>query len=259
MPYLTDQEQKVLSAAICHQTYYPKKSESKEFSLWCNLVYQDLKNNKLEEISNNNDIFINYWPSYFLFSTSENYKRAYFERQHYLYKNGEIATGYTIVTLKNLYLVMFKETTIMFPLYSQGVKGFVFDVIGRMAGEVDNIRPLKENRSSRLEIASIKVVEIGHDHVGNTGVWVYTRGNQFFIKNLFKGDLQEIEVAINMVKSGKLAKELESIQSNSSPDEAIKDRENQYERLKQLNLMLQQGLISDSEFEIKKKEILARL
>lgn len=62
-----------------------------------------------------------------------------------------------------------------------------------------------------------------------------------------------------MVKSGKLAKELESIQSNSSPDEAIKDRENQYERLKQLNLMLQQGLISDSEFEIKKKEILARL
>lgn len=260
MTNLTDQEKKFLEIATYHQTHLPMKWENNEIKALCDLVYQDLVNNKLNEINKNKDTFLRYWLSYFLFSTSENYKRAHYEEKQYLYKNGIISTGYVILTLDHLYLVMFKKFTELFPLYDVGVKGFFDDVIYRMAGQVNNINPLKEDRIIRLEMSSIKEVENGQDLKGYyDGIWIYTRNNQYFIKNYFKGNLQEMEVAIKMVHSGRLAKELNLIDSKNSTGEEIKHFENHFENLKQLNLMLQQGLISNAEYELKKNEILKRM
>lgn len=260
MTNLTSLEQQIVKTAEYYQSNppYKWKGQTDKFDVWYELAYKYMMGETWLKIKSNNEFLVNYWPTFFLWGASSAHKRAFYEDHHYLYKMGTFGTGYTCLTLSNLYIVSLKQVTERFPLYQQGAIGFISEVLGRMGGEVDDRKPLKEDRAYTIPVQSVLGVQIIQDKEKSDVITLRTMNDQLIIDAHFTGQLEEIVTAIRMAHTGKLAQVL-GLSPKSQNQQLASGEEAPVEKLKQLKQMLDGGLISTQEYEAKKADILSRM
>lgn len=260
MAVLSSSEQQIVDTAWWYQSNQPLKWSGTDdrFNAWYDLAYQHLLERTLPRIRSTNEILVGCWPAYFVWGASSAHKRAFYEDRHYLYKMGTFGTGYTCLTVSNLYIASLKDATARFPLYDRGMKGFIGDVFGRMAGEVDDRKALMEDRAYYISMQSVLDAQIVQDQDRRDAMAFRTVNEQVLIYQHFSGSLAEIEAAYRMVHSGKLAHEL-GIASVPSEQLEASEHDSPVVKLRQLKEMLDAGLISSQEYESKKADILARM
>ena len=261
MTNLTSLEQEIVKTAQYYQSNQPYKWEGQtdKFDAWYELAHRYMMGQTWPKIKSNNELLVDYWPTYFMWGASSAHKRAFYEDRHYLYKMGAFGTGYTCLTLSNLYIVSLKQATERFPLYQQGAKGFFGGVLGRMAGEVDDRTPLKEDRAYTIPLQSVLDAQIIQDQERRDVIALRTMNDQLLIHDHFTGQLEEIVTAIRIVNTGKLAQVLGLGPKPQTQTATSSDKEAPVEKLKQLKQMLDAGLISPQEYEVKKSDILSRM
>jgi hypothetical protein len=259
----TSLEQEIVNAVQYYQSNQPNrwKGQTNKFDAWYELAYKYMMGQTWPKIKSNGELLVEYWPTYFLWGQHSAHKRAFYEDRHYLYKMGTFGTGYTCLTLSNLYIVSLGQATERFPLYEQrGMGGFFGGVLGRMAGEVDHREPLREDRAYTIPVQSVLDAQIIQDQEQSDVIALRTMNDQLLIHNHFSGQLEEILAAISMVHTGKLAQAL-GLQSKrqSQSTTTSSNQQSPVEKLKQLKQMLDSGLISNQEYETKKVDILSKM
>lgn len=261
MTNLTSVEQEIVNAAQYFQSNQPNKwkGQTDKFDAWYELAHRYMLGQTWPKIKSNNEWLIDYWPTYFLWGASSAHKRSFYEDRHYLYKMGTFGTGYTCLTLSNLYIVSLKQATERFPLYQQGAKGFIRGVLGRMTGEVDDRMALKEDRAYTIPLQSLLDAQIIQDQERSDIIALRTMNNQLLVYEHFTGQREMIVTAIRMAHTGKLAQVLGLQPKAQNQQSTSSGKENPVEKLKQLKQMLNSGLISTQEYEVKKADILSRM
>lgn len=189
MTTLTAIEQQTANRVRWYQSNQPSKWSGSDasFNAWYDLAYQHFLERALPRVKSANEILVGCWPTYFVWSATAAHKRAVYEDRHYLYKMGTFGTGYTCLTMSNLYIVSLKETTARFPLVDRGMKGFVGGVLGRMAGEVDDRRALMEDRAYVISMQSVLDAQVMQDQDRRDVIGLRTANEQLLIYQHFRG------------------------------------------------------------------------
>jgi len=262
MTSLTDLEQKIVNSAQYYQSKQPFKwkGNTDKFEIWYELAYKNFMEQIWPKIKSNNELLVNYWPTYFVWGTSSNHRRTAFENRYYLHKKGTFGTGFLCLTLSNLYIVSLKKVTERFPLYDRGMKGFLREVlVDRTMGEVDDRLPLNENRQYIIPVQSVLDAQIIQDQDSCDVIALQTTNDQILIHNHFTGQLEEIALALRMVHTAKLTQVLGLELKSQTELSNSSDIGSPLEKLKQLKQMLDAGLINNKEYETKKTDILSRM
>ena len=261
MANLTSLEEAIVNTAQYYQSNQPGKWTGKniKFDAWYELAYKYVMEQTWPKIKSNNELLVNYWPTYFVWGASSAHKRAVYEDRHYLYRMGIFGTGYTCLTLSNVHIVSLKQATEKFPLYEQGAKGFIGQVLGRWAGEVDDRMPMKEDKAYTIPLQSILDAQIIQDQERDDVIAVRTVNDQLLIHSHFTGQLEEIVMAIRMAHTGKIAQALGLEPKTQNQQPTSSEKETPVEKLNQLKQMLDAGLINTQEYEAKKADILSRM
>lgn len=262
MSGLSPLEQETVDWAIHYKSHEPilyKGEKPSQFDAWYAMIHQHMMKHTWPRITGAKEHLVQYWPTYFLWGARSAQKRAAYDDRHYLYKMGTFGTGYTCLTLTNLYVVSLEQATKKFPLFVQGTVGFISAVFGRMGGEVEDRHPLREDRSYAIPLESILDGQVTQNEDHRDMIALRTMNDQFQIHNHFNGGLERIETAIRMARTGRLAGAAGFVSVPQSQQISASENGDPVVKLKQLKQMLDAGLISPQEYERKKAEILAKM
>mgnify|MGYP001109814880 CR=1 FL=1 len=254
MPLLTEFEEFLLDRIDYWKTNDPIKikDENIEKKKWWDKAYNHLIEHFYPMTKNNGETFIQYWPVKFFTGEKKEYKRAYYEDKHYLNVSGIFGTGYIAMTIENLYIVCLGELTKDYPLHHLGLKSFASDVFLRMQGEVNQRKPLLEDKIYKIFMNSIINAQIALDEEGDV-VDLRTKNQKFLFFAPSLDITEDIVNCIEYVISGKLDKLL----INENQDSI--DQLDVMEKLRKLKKLFDEDIISKEEFEEKKKEYLSQL
>lgn len=195
------------------------------------------------KLSGDTETFIMYWPCFMEWGKHSRVKGT--RDDVYTMTYSTYGSGYLLLTTKNLYLFSLADVTRKFPLYEGGlITSFLSIGIGKTNRQVE-----KTDQAWSIPYSSISGAQI----TGNE-LTVVTAAMKWEISEHFRNHLPIMLAGINSGISGKYM-------SNSGA--AIKgiavQRDDVFGLLRQLNELKMQGILSDVEFENKKKELLARL
>ncbi len=255
MPNLTEFEEFLLNRIDYFLVNDPIKQEGKNYEKkkWWDRAYDHLLGHVDPIMKKNGETFIQYWPGKFFTGEKKEYKRAYYEDKHYLNVSGIFGTGYIAMTIENLYIVSLGELTKEYPLYNLGLKGFASDVFLRMQGEVNQRKPLLEDKIYKIFMNSIKNAQIVLDDRGVDAVDIRTTNQNFLFYTHFPDYPDDIINCIHYAISGKLDQLL------LNKNQVSKDQVDVMEKLRNLKKLFDEDIISKEEFEEKKNEYLSQL
>jgi len=254
-------EEQIKANALRYQQNGIEKWEGtnpSKFDAFYQAIFQHCTSSLLPHLKTRAEKLVEYWPASFLWGTRSEYKRGFADDRAYLYKEGTFATGYFVVTDKSAYLVALRNMTDQFPRFATGTGGFALRVMKRMGGESDERRPIKEDKIWIIPYSTILAAEIGQDDERSEVLFIRTTLELWHIYDHFNGTLEMMNQAVTMGTSGKLAAIWTSPTTHQSQSPKAPSAEI-LEMLKKLGELKDAGVLTESEFEQKKKDLLSRL
>lgn len=255
-------EQEIWRNAKQYETAHRAQWEgikSSKFDVFYKTIHYHFHNILLPEIKNRNERFVEYWPSLFFWGGRSVHKRSFMDDRAYLYKSGTFATGYLCLSSKTAYIVGLAKMTQQFPLYATGGMGFMFKVLGRMTGEADERQPLNSDKTWAISYGSMLGAEIAEGSERTERLFVRTAVELYHIVSHFDDTLVKMATGMNMGISGKLEAIWSEPATDSQATQAKVLSSEIIETLKKLGDLKDAGVLTDAEFELKKKDLLSRL
>jgi hypothetical protein len=224
---------------------------------WYTAIDQHFHRKFLPLIQNNGEKFVEYWPAFFFWGGRAEHKFDAIGDRPLLHKYGTYATGYLCLTNYNVIIVTIAAMTEQFPLYSS--PGFVSAFFSVAAGEWDNRRPLKEDRIRSIGYNNILGAGIGDDRENTPALFITTYNELWQVYQHFTGTLRAMEVGINMGIAGHLAAIWNPPNQQYTQNPATNIPAETLELLKKLADLKNAGILTEAEFEQKKKDLLSRM
>ena len=224
-----------------------------------NTIHHHFTTVLLSELRQMGERFVEYYPCGLLWGRRE-FERRRPDGSAYIARTGSHGTGYICVTDQSLHLVTLGALTKQFSTYSSGWLG---GILGYALRNVDEIRPETSDQSWRIPWRSIMGAQPSTDSARSKTYIQILSGPNWEVYAMFTGDFNEMLTVLNMGISGRLANIWEeqpaatSRVAQSSGSASIGD--DIFEKLKKLDELRKVGIVSDAEFEEKKKELLSRL
>ena len=199
----------------------------------------------------NGERFVEYWPAIIEWGRET---RQHIHETHTSYKAySTIGGGYLCLTDQNVRIVSLGQMNNFLEAHvKKGVSSFVADVLtGVAGGVVEHPEISKDDKLWTIPNQTIVGAQISE-----SGLTIATAVMRWSVNDFgFGGESELMSVALNMAMTGKLARIGSATKGNlesKSSEEAIK-------LLKQLGELLERGIITQEEFDQKKKELLAKL
>ena len=251
-------EQQIIDNALYYKANGKGQTSSKsgKSASWYTNIHQHFESVLIPHMRKSQENFVEYHPVWFLFGETASYKQGISSGKMYRHTYGTYGTGYICFTDKNVYITALNSLTQEYPLYLTGSKGFMLRVLEGMVGERNDRKPYKGDNTWTINYPSVVGAQITQVE-GNSNEIVYMKTTtvDWQIEEHFAGELPSILTGINMGISGKLAQIWVSKQSNTdgqSSPEVI-------ELLEKLGELKSAGIITETEFEQKKQELLSRI
>jgi hypothetical protein len=153
---------------------------------------------------------------------------------------------------------LFAKLTKQFPLIpSPGLFGSILEAF---VGVYDWRKATKEDKIRAAHYNAILGAEITDDEDRIESLFIRTANEQWRIYDHFTGHLEKMSSAVNMGISGKLSQIWQPKQTQPMTANILATSSQQItELLKKLGELRDAGVITKEEFELKKRELLARL
>jgi len=255
---LSELENQIIKSAHYHASNPVNKKTSSEekanrqYKLWYDLAFSHLTGTLVPQLKNANEKFVDYWLAYFFWGAQAEMKRGVFDEQAMRYEYGFYATGYLCLTDQTLYIVTLRKLTQTYPLFSDSFRGYMG---GYMGGVVDKRAPLKEDKVRDTPYKLILAAQITEDKQANDILVIRTANVTWEISQHFTGTLQEMLTGIRMGISGQLTQIWNPAKASVAKQPSV----DVTDLLKKLGELRDTGILTNVEFEQKKKELLARL
>lgn len=215
--------------------------ERKKFEPWYQYIRQHLMDTVWPRLKSSGERFVEYWPCFMEWgkrSEVHSSSDSVYTMTYFIY-----GSGYICLTDKNIYLFSLAQISRQFPLHN-----IVVDVL--ISGLTHEIGQLEKTDKSW----SIPYSTVAGAQITDGAIKLVTAAMTWEIYEQFTGHLTVIMAGINAGLSGKFV-------HNPNPKSRANTttKEDVISLLKQLDELKAQGIISEAEFEQKKKELLARL
>lgn len=247
------EEQEVLERYNAYKTdpnawlWLKEVAKNREFGLWGQVVADHFQEHLRIRLKNSNERIVEIFPAQFLWGQETGYRSGIGNERMYQVKYGTYATGYFCLTSESLYIVAFAKLTKKFPLMEP--LSFVGAVLLGVLGERDERTPYQKDGSWLIPLNTILDANIFASRDDDDCIVLTTTST---IWNFYLGDdLQFPLTAINMARFGQLENKETESQATSTGDHRGK--------LQELKDLFDANLITQSEYEAKKQEILSRL
>lgn len=256
---MTTLEETIRDNAIWYQTNTKSQVSANDMKFndrhleWYSLIHKHYQNSLLSQLKNQDERFIEYWPTLFMWGTSSASKISGSEYINTVeHKYGNFGTGYLCLSDKNLYIVVFAQLTKKFPLIRKDAVGWFFNVMTDIS---DERNPIKEDKVRAINYSSVDAAEITDDNeLKWERIYLRTSAGVYYIYSHFNNCKEEILAAIKMGVSGKLA----SIWSSNSNDNKT-SLVDVPELLKKLKELRDNDIINEEEFQEKKRKLLSKI
>jgi len=245
--FINNYERSIIDRAQYNQiTDFNNEYESsgdQEFDAWYRAAYNHLRKKVLPLIKNSNEKFITYWECYAEWgkrSEMHSMKGGY----GYSFTHSNFGNGYLCLSDKSINIVSLGQISVQYPLYKQGK---VISAIDNLFG-MNNILEKSDNILTIPYRTELDVQEVG------IVIELFTPILTWMIHPLNPNSKPFILTGIRMGLLGKYDN-LGPVPSNltKQPSEEVLDL------IKKLGDLKLAGIISNEDFEQKKKELLARL
>lgn len=203
-----------------------------KFESWYQIIDKHLTNIVWSQLEANNERYVMYYPCYLTWD--KKLQVTQFRSQNYLYHG----TGYICLTNKKIRLFSLAQISRQFSMYREGL---ILSILGTNDSK-------RENTDKSWDIPYNTVTGV---QIADNAIRLVTTAMTWEICEHITDSLTEIFAGINAGLSGKFLKK------PSMPEPQT--NENIIILLKQLGELKTQGIISDVDYEQKKKELLARL
>lgn len=212
-----------------------------KFQAWHKAIHQHFTKNIFPRFKNGDENYVRHLPCAITWGERSDIRSN--SGNAYTMTSLSYGTGYICLTNKNIYLFSFGQISQQFPLFDTG---FFKNVLAIGLGKIDR-RLEKTDQTWAVPYKTVNGVQ-----KSNETLHLVTPAMTWEIYEHFTGDLQVILEGINLGMSGRYdARETApTIQPANT---------NIIELLKQLGDLKSQGIITEAEFETKKKELLTRL
>ena len=213
------------------------------FSPWYQAIHRHFTDILLPQAENAGERFIEYWPCYFVWDRSV--QTRVFDGTSYTHRYCTYGSGYLCLTDQSVRIVSLGALSERFPLYSGGV---VLGILSRIAREHDRLET--EDRVWAIPYQSVSGAQTIESYID-----LRTPAKAWEIHALFRASLPIILTGINMGMAGKLT----GIWSPPQADASAPSSAGVLDLLKRLSELKEAGIITEVEFEGKKRELLSRL
>lgn len=229
------------------------------FKPWYQCIHQHFTNNVAQQAKNNGEGIVHYWPCYLLWD--RRIETVFVRGSSYSHIYGSYGSGYICITDRSLYLVSLGQVSQQFPLFSQptllGSTTLTRD-LNRLkdafnlffSGWSDHLEVERTDRIWMLPYQSITDAQQVQNFIK-----LLTPAQTWEIYEHFSNHLPVILTGVRMCISGKLvgicAPERPSVQASSASETL--------ELLRKLGELKETGIITEEEYEEKKKKLLVRL
>jgi hypothetical protein len=241
-------EQQLIDLAL----YYEKNSKPQESSTsgknvsWYRAIHEHFNKITLPHIQKQHEHFVEYWPVKFSFGENASYKQGLSSGKLYRSTSGTFGTGYISFSDKNIYISALSALTKEYPLYK---KSFMDDLFDGLQGQMNDREPYKGDKTWAIEYPSLVGAQITQSD-GSDVIFLKTTTLDWYIHEHFIDTLPNILNAIKMGYSGKLASIWVKPAANKA--EAL-------DLLEKLNVLRTTGIITEAEFEQKKRKLLDQI
>ena len=249
------QEEIIIQKAIYYQSHTKEEETNTEGTKtdWYKLIQSHYQNQLLPIFSNNNEHFIEYFPAMFSWGESS---RVLPTASDMLYQSlqGQYGTGYICFSDENIYISVFDELTTKYPVVStRTTVGFFINMLMRSSGNTsDDRKPFRGDNTWVLKYSSLIGVLTGQEASGRIeNLLIKTSMVVWKIYAHFTGTQKEIETIIHMGIEGKLSEFWKKPKGQKESDV--------FSTIKKLKELLDAGIITNSEFEQKKTELLRKI
>jgi len=226
--------------------------EDEKYHLWCQLTHQHFVSKLLPKTKLVNEIVLHYWPATLFWGESE--YQQYHDNKQRLYKRHSqwAARGYICITNNSIHIVLRGELTKKYPIKGPG---FIHNVLSlSFADRYDEIYQEKNDKDIVLSNKSILGLELS-DNI----VILHTPADTWHIISLFNDNThQYIYAALSLASQGHLTPTMVEPSSKQMTDKASSPLDIKAS-LKVLAELKAEGLISEEEYEAKRKELLSRI
>lgn len=216
-------------------------------------VNAHLKNHLYPQIKANGEIIVEYWRSVLIWGRET--KQVMLDGTTHKQEHGSLGVGYVCLTDQNLRIVSLgKPSEILEKERKNDNRGVLSFVLGPLREYMDKTKVETTDQLWTVSNRNIKDAQILTDE------FLMGKDSLLFIATplvtyqVYTSSLQMLSAAINMAMSGKFSEiwSLKKVEEKNSKEDVI-------QLLKNLGNLKTQGIITESEFEEKKKELLARL
>lgn len=238
-------EQEIIDNALYYETDGKEQVDSAEmdekFISWYRKIHQHFQQKIIPQMKERQENFVEYYPVFFLFGESSSYQQGISSKRLYRHTNGTYGTGYVCFTDKNIYITALDSLTHEFPLYQHGGSdGFILRVVGGLAGERDDRKPYRGDKTWAIDYPSILGAQVTQTE-RSLGEFVYIRTTtvDWQIYEHFIETLSEMLTVTKMGMSQKLANIWTKAEQKNSDVPVL---------LQKLNDLKEAGIITEAEF-----------
>jgi hypothetical protein len=158
---------------------YPKQryfaDESDYTEVWYETIHRHLEENILPKIKKGGELFIDYWPAWFVVDRQHTLRQGTATGALYNYEYGSHGTGYICITSQHLYIIFMRLLTEQFPLTKPSMRRFI---LGALSRRVNRLRPFQSDYTWMLSPADIRTISMSSTHeaerikmVTSLGTW----------------------------------------------------------------------------------------
>jgi len=225
--------------------------EDSKYKLWCDLAYKHFVEELLPKAGQSGEIVLGYWPATFYWGETEHYQHHVDSERMYIRRSISSARGYFCITNSSLHIVLRSQITKKHPIKGPGCLASIFSI--GFLDEHNKIEQEKNDKVITLSHRASQGVELSNDEI-----IFRTSADTWRIIPLFGGAEQYIYVALSLASEGQLIPTTVEPSSVRTPGKQTSTQDFKA-ALKSLAELKAEGLISEDEYETKKREILGRI
>lgn len=226
--------------------------KDKAYGEWWRVVAQHFEKVMLPRLIESREILVEYMLAWLHWGQEISYHQVIGDRAFDV-KTGLYGTGYICFTNENIHIASFAELTRKYPLLKSAgsVGGFLSLMLGEMVGKRDKRMALQKDGFWTIPLRSVLDAQIVSSNEGPECVTLATNST---IWNLYVGEKTSFTLtAINMARFNQLEGQV------AKPNVRDTFTNEHRAKLQHLKELLDDGLITQDDFDAKKQEILSHL
>lgn len=224
----------------------------KTYGGWWRVVAQHLERVMLPRLKESHEILVEYMLAWLHWGQELSYHEV-IDGRAFNVKTGLYGTGYICLTDQNVHIASFAELTRKYPLLKSlgSVGGFLSFMVGEMVGDRENRKALQKDGFWTIPLKSILDAQVVSSNEGPDYITLATNSTNW---NLYVGDKITLTLtAINMARFNQLQGQVAKPNVRDEVDNELRAK------LQHLKELLDDGLITQADFDAKKQEILLHL